>query len=116
MEPLELFRNLFIMAAADGKLTEDEVQFLSLRSARWGITNAQFTAALKGAHEPGAQLTIPADHEQRRAMLCELVRLMGVDGELATVEKELFAVAAAAMDLRPNELDEILDKLTGRKR
>lgn len=115
MDPSELFRNLFVMAAADGKLTDDEVAFLSKRAEHWGISNYQFAEALKYAHDPKAHLTIPPDHEQRRAMLCELIRLMGTDGELADVEKELFAVAAAAMEIPTEELDQILDELTGRK-
>jgi uncharacterized tellurite resistance protein B-like protein len=31
MTRFELFKNLMVMAAADGKLTEDEVTFLSQR-------------------------------------------------------------------------------------
>jgi len=113
MDQHELFRNLMVMAAADGKLTEDEVRFLGKRAAKWGITDDQFTAAIKYAIDPSAHLTIPEDPEQRRAMLCEMIRMMAADGDLAMIEKELFAVAAATMEIPPEELDHLLDELTG---
>ncbi len=111
MDQLELFRNLMVMAASDGNLAEDEIKFLAKRANKWGITDNEFTAALKYAIDPDAHLTIPEESEQRRAMLCEMVRLMGSDGELADIEKELFAVAAAAMEIPSEDLDRILDDL-----
>ena len=66
MDRLELFRNLMIMAAADGKFTEDELRFLGKRASRWGITDAEFTATLKYSVDANAHMTIPDDAEQRR--------------------------------------------------
>jgi uncharacterized tellurite resistance protein B-like protein len=114
MDRLELFRNLMVMAASDGKFTEDEIRFLGQRANKWGITDAEFSAALRSAVDPSAHLTIPEDGEQRRAMLCEMIRMMASDGELAEIEKELFAVAAAEMDIPSEELDQLLDELTGK--
>ena len=114
MDRLELFRNLMVMAISDGKLTEDEIRFLGKRASRWGITDAEFTATLRYAVDPSAHLTVPDDPEQRRAMLCEMIRIMASDGELADIEKELFAVAAAQMDIPNEELERLLDDLTGK--
>ncbi len=113
MDRLELFRNLMVMAASDGKFTEDEIRVLGNRASRWGITDAEFTATLKYSVEPTSHLTVPEDPEQRRAMMCEMIRIMASDGELADIEKQLFAIAAAEMDIPNEELERLLDELTG---
>jgi hypothetical protein len=111
MDRLESFRNLLVMAAADGRMTDEEVTYLSLRSVRWGITNEQFQAALKHAVSPDAKLRLPGTKQECLEMLRDLVRMMAIDGELADVEKRLFATAAARMNVSPQELDQLLTSL-----
>jgi uncharacterized tellurite resistance protein B-like protein len=111
MDRLESFRNLLVMAAADGKMTEEEVTYLSLRSVRWGITNEQFRAALEYATDPNSKMSLPATKAEALEMLGDLIRMMAIDGELADVEKQLFAIAAAKMDISATELDQLLTSL-----
>jgi hypothetical protein len=56
-----------------------------------------------------AVVTIPPTAGERRQLLREMVRVMGVDGELAEIEKQLFAVAAATMQIGDAELNQIFD-------
>ena len=44
-------------------------------------------------------------------VLEELARVMAADGELADVERKLFALAAAAMDIATDELNHMFDRL-----
>jgi uncharacterized tellurite resistance protein B-like protein len=111
MERFELFKNLMVMAAADKKFTEEEVEFLALRSSRWGISDQQFEEALQFAKSSGAKMTIPEGQEERRRLLRDLIRMMAADGELASVEKRLFAEAAAKMGIKPDELEQTIDEL-----
>ena len=111
MDRFESFKNLLVMAAADGKMTEEEVTYLSLRSVRWDITNEQFRAALDYALSPAAQMSLPTTKPECLGMLGDLVRMMAVDGELADVEKQLFALAAAKMNISAAELDQLLTSL-----
>ena len=111
MERIDLFQNLMIMAMADSKLTEEELRMLSGRAVRWGISNEQFEQALEVARKPDACLSIPAGVTERREMLRELLRMMAVDGELADIEKQVFAVAAATANVTGMELDELLDSI-----
>ena len=111
MDRLESFRNLLVMAAVDGKMTEEEVTYLSLRSVRWDITNEQFRAALDYALSPDAQMSLPGTKSESLEMLGDLIRMMAIDGELADVEKQLFALAAAKMNVSATELDQLLTSL-----
>ena len=111
MDRYEKFKNLFVMAAADSSLSQEEVGFLAERARRWGLTDQQFTAAIQYAISPDATLSIPQDKADRKEMLRDLVRMMAADGELADIEKQLFAVAAAEMDISDEELNELFDSL-----
>ena len=54
-------------------------------------------------------VTIPPSIGERRQLLREMVRIMGIDGEVAEIEKDLFAVVAATMQISDDELDQIID-------
>ncbi len=111
MNSYELFKDLMVMAVADGKLTPEELRMLEGRKIRWGISDAQFQQAIDYAISDNAHLTIPPEHSDRVRLLEELLRMMGVDGQLAEIEKELFAVAAATMQVTGEDLDELLDRM-----
>lgn len=116
MTPFSTFQNLMVMAASDGQLTEEEIVFLAQRANRWGVTDEQFGEAMKFAVSPGAVLSIPAQKSERVQLLREMVRMMAVDGELAEIEKNLFAVAAATMRISDSELNAIFDDVLQTKR
>ena len=95
MEALDKFTNMLVMAAADGKLSDREIKFLLNRSARWGISETEFSLALTYAMSGEAELRIPADKRERRAMLQDLIRVMGADGQLQPVSDDLALLLAA---------------------
>lgn len=111
MDRYELFKNLMVMAAADRKFTEEEVEFLSLRSSRWGISDQQFEEAFRFAKSSEAKITIPEGQEERARLLRDLILMMAADGELAAIEKRLFAEAAAKMGIQSDELEKTIDEL-----
>ena len=111
MEPFEMFKNLMVMAAADQKFTEEEIAFLSMRSSRWGLTDAQFDEALQYVASGRQEMTYPESREQRLMLLRNLLQIMAADGELAPVEKRLFAEASARMEITGEELDRLIDEL-----
>jgi len=47
-------------------------------------------------------------------MLSDLIRVMAADGQLSEVEKRLFALAAAKMNVDRKELDHLIDDLIGK--
>ncbi len=111
MDFLDKLKNLMIMALADGSLTQSELEFLSDRSVQWGLTEADFTAAVEYALSDRAELQIPPHKKDRVELLQDLLRTMAADGHLAETEKRVFAMAAAVMELPDGELDEIIDSV-----
>jgi uncharacterized tellurite resistance protein B-like protein len=113
MNLLDKLTNLLVMAAADRSLTEREIHFLLNRSVRWGISEQEFSRALDYACSDEAELRIPANPDERLQMLQDLIRMMAADGNLAEVEKRLFATAAAKMRLSGQQIDDIIDSVLG---
>lgn len=109
MDSLQLFENMLIMAAADGALSQGEVELLSARCGDWGITADQFNEVVARAFSPDASVTIPPDHKDRVHLLQEMLRVMAADGELAETEKQLFATVAGTMEIDADELNKIID-------
>jgi uncharacterized tellurite resistance protein B-like protein len=112
MDFYDKLKNLMIMAFADGRLTQSELEFLSDRSVQWGISQTDFAAAIEVALSDKAELQIPPNKQDRIEMLQDLIRTMAADGQLADIEKRVFAMAAAVMELSEGELDEIIDSVT----
>jgi uncharacterized tellurite resistance protein B-like protein len=111
MENTELFRNLMVMAAIDGRFNNSEMELLADRCAMWGIDDNEFSAALEYALAPGAELTIPGDLPSQITFLKECLRVMGADGHLAEQEKQLFSLAAAQMKLNDGQLNDLIDEV-----
>lgn len=111
MDNYEKFRNLMVMVAADQNFAEEEIQFLLQRVDQWGITEAEFETALREASLPEASLTIPRNPEDRREFLLSLLDVMSIDGELAPVEKRLFASVVARLEVSEAELNQLISEL-----
>lgn len=111
MELEAKLRNLLVMAAADGSLTEREIAFLSDRRTRWGVPEDVFADLIRYAISDVAELEIPDSDKERVEMLQDLLRMMAADGDLAEVEKQLFATASVAMGISDSQLKEIIDSV-----
>src|SRR5262245_47369301 len=105
MKKSELFRNLVVMAAADGSLTQNEIELLSDRAATWGITDPEFARMLEYALSKDSHVDLPPTREDRVVLLQELIRMMAADGRLADAEKRIFATAAAVMHFSEAEIN-----------
>lgn len=111
MEKIDLFTNLMMLAGADGKFTQEEINFLMVRAEDWGIEQEQVEAILAAATSGEVELTIPDSDEERIELLQEMIYLMAVDGELADVEKRICATVSAAMNFSAADFNRIVDSL-----
>ncbi len=109
MSQAELFQNLLIMAAIDGRLSESELRLLSDRAAQWGITDDEFERAIQNAIAGCNVLAIPQDQVERAQMLKDMIRMMAADGQLPDSQKRLFATATTALGITPIELNQLID-------
>ena len=115
MTPLEQFQYLLAMAAADERMNEAELGFLSERATALGITQDEFHDALQTAVRGEAQLAIPSGEANRRALLKDLVMMMAADGQLQKRERELFAQIAGKMGISTEELHKVIDATIAEK-
>ncbi|MEM8734427.1 MAG: TerB family tellurite resistance protein [Planctomycetota bacterium] len=113
MEHLDHLKNLVIMAAADGSLSEQEIALLVDRAAALGLDEEDLEKAIAFALSGEAKLKFPVDRAEQNQMLADLMKMMAADGELQEVEKRLFALAAAKMGIEKQELEALIDKLVG---
>jgi uncharacterized tellurite resistance protein B-like protein len=104
MRHIDHLKNLVIMASADGALSEREIALLVDRCAELGLEEADLGKAVQFALSDEASLKLPKD----------LMRVMAADGKLSEVEKRLFALAAAKMNVDRKELDHLIDELLGK--
>jgi uncharacterized tellurite resistance protein B-like protein len=113
MKQLDHLKNLVIMASADGSLTEGEIGLLVERCQQLGLGEKDMEKALAFALSSQAVMKLPTDHAEQLEMLADLVRVMAADGNLSDVEKRLFSLAAAKMEIDRNEIEELIDRLVG---
>lgn len=114
MQQLDHLKNLVIMAAADGSLTEQEIALLIDRCSALGLAEEDLENAIAFAMGGEAKLRFPVDRAEQNQMLADLMRMMAADGKLTEVEKRLFALAAAKMGIEKVELEALIDQLVGR--
>jgi uncharacterized tellurite resistance protein B-like protein len=112
MKRIDKLRNLLVMAASDGSLTEREIKYLMDRCHQWGLSDAALADAISYALSNDAELVLPPRESERLEMLSDLMAMMAADGDLAETELNLFAVAAANMGISEARLNQLIDKLT----
>jgi uncharacterized membrane protein YebE (DUF533 family) len=111
MDPAEVFRNLLLMAASDGRMDEAELRLLSHRAAEWGVTDDQFEDAIEAAVRGRAELALPPDPADRIQVLKEMIRMMAADGHLSDAEKQLFALASSIVGIDSRQLNRLIDEV-----
>ena len=109
MSPLDRIRHLLAMAAADDRMCEAELGFLSQKAVELGVSEDEFHDALQDAVRGEVQLAVPPGVADRRALLKDLILMMAADGTLQDREKELFANIAATMGLTSEDLHLVID-------
>jgi uncharacterized tellurite resistance protein B-like protein len=112
---MDKLRNLLVMAASDGRLTEREINYLANRCEKWGLPESSFAEAISYALSGEAELALPPRESDRIEMLQDLMSMMAADGNLAETERDIFAIAAARMEISEDKLNRLIDKLTRSK-
>ena len=114
MEKLDLLKNLVLMSASDGSLSEEEIALLFDRCGQLGLNEDDLEKAISFALSKNASLVLPTDPQEQEEVLEDLIRMMAADGKLTESEKRLFALSAAKMGFPNDQLDSLIDRLVGR--
>jgi uncharacterized tellurite resistance protein B-like protein len=111
LDKFDHLKNLAIMSAADGSLSEQEISLLVDRCDELGLTEEHLEKAIAFALSKQAALALPTDVEEQEKVLEDMIRMMAADGQLAESEKRLFAFTAAKMGFPKARLDALMDRL-----
>ena len=111
MNRMDQLKNLVIMAAADGRLSQAEIALLIDRCAELGRKESDLESAIDYALSEKPALKLPTTKEEKEELLSDLLRTMAADGQLREVEKRLFAVAAAKMSVSAADIEALIDRL-----
>jgi len=100
------FKNLVAVAAVDGKVDDDEKEFLEEQAEDFGLDKAIVAEILKTAHE--LKFIVPEEEEDKEDHLADIVFLMMVDGTIDDKEYQLCLNIANRLELKKEDLDEVV--------
>lgn len=96
-------KNLVMLAAADGRLTDSEMAVLLAVASREDITPDQFNEVIDNPES--VSITLPEDEETKLAYLRDMVAMMMIDGELDEQEMAICKIYAMALGYRGSIVD-----------
>lgn len=103
-----ILHNLYLIAKADGELTEEELNLLL--EVAFNLSLAQEEISMVLDHKLPDVFTIPEDSDERWFSLKNLVFMMVIDGEISEIEYDLCLKYAEAAGLGEEEIEDILDE------
>ncbi len=96
-------KNLVMLAAADGHMTDSELAVLIAVASREDITPEQFNNVIE--NPDSVSITLPDDEDTKLAYLRDMVAMMMVDGELDEQELAICKIYAMALGYRGSIVD-----------
>ena len=96
-------KNLVMLAAADGHMTDSELAVLIAVASREDITPEQFNNVIE--NPDSVSITLPEDEDTKLAYLRDTVAMMMVDGELDEQELAICKIYAMALGYRGSIVD-----------
>lgn len=103
-----ILHNLYLIAKADGELTEEELNLLL--EVAFNLSQSQEDISMVLDHKLPDVFTIPSDPEERWFSLKNLVFMMIIDGEISEIEYDLCLKYAEAAGMGEEEIEDILDE------
>ena len=96
-------KNLVLLAAADGHLTDSELAVLLAVASRENITPDEFNKVIDDPDS--VNIDLPEDEDTKLAYLRDMVALMMIDGELDEEEMAICKIYAMALGYRSSIVD-----------
>lgn len=96
-------KNLVMLAAADGRLTDSELAVLLAVASRENISPDEFNRVIEDPDS--VTIDLPEDEDTKLAYLRDMVALMMVDGELEEQELAICKIYAMALGYRSSIVD-----------
>ena len=96
-------KNLVMLAAADGHVTDSELAVLLAVASRENISPEDFNNVIE--NPDSISITLPEDEDTKLAYMRDMVALMMVDGELDEQELAICKLYAMALGYRGSIID-----------
>ena len=96
-------KNLVMLAAADGQVTDSELAVLLAVASRENITPEDFNRVIEDPDS--VTINLPEDEETKLAYLRDMVAMMMVDGALDEQELAICKIYAMALGYRTSIID-----------
>jgi len=96
-------KNLVMLAAADGHLTDSEMAVLLAVASRENITPDEFNKVIDDPDS--VNINLPEDEDTKLAYLRDMVAMMMIDGELEEQELAICKIYALALGYRSSIVD-----------
>lgn len=96
-------KNLVMLAAADGHLTDSEMAVVLAVASRENITPEEFDQVVD--NPDSVTIALPEDEDTKLAYLRDMVALMMIDGELEEQEMAICKIYAMALGYRGSIVD-----------
>ena len=96
-------KNLVMLAAADGHLTDSEMAVLLAVASRENLTPDEFNKVIDDPDS--VSIVLPEDEDTKLAYLRDMVAMMMVDGELDEQELAICKLYALALGYRSSIVD-----------
>ena len=103
LQRLGQLKNLVMLAAADGRVTDSELAVLLAVASRENITPDEFNRVIEDPDS--VNIDLPEDEDTKLAYLRDMVALMMVDGELEEQELAICKIYAMALGYRSSIVD-----------
>lgn len=96
-------KNLVMLAAADGHLTDSEMAVILAVASREDITPEDFNKVIDDPDS--VEITLPEDEDTKLAYLRDMVAMMMIDGELEEQELAICKIYAMSLGYRSSIID-----------
>jgi tellurite resistance protein len=110
---LGIYKNLYLVAAADGEISPREAALLQEAADTLGLVQEDIDRVKEAW--PDLSLMIPEDEDERRYLLENLVYMMMIDGEIDEQEYEVCAVFARSIGVDETQIEAIIAAYEARK-
>jgi tellurite resistance protein len=97
------FRNMVLIAKADGVITEDERNLLHKMGLSLSLSEEQVAEIIKNPNK--LSIVPPVSREERFEQMIELVRMVQVDGKID--DKEMDVLSRVAVGIGYEDLDDV---------
>jgi len=105
----EDLKNVLILALADGRVSDEEKEFVLRLQDRLGLDRAALAAIVEEVRQDPKAAPIPADTERATAAISLLAEAAAVDGDISSPERKFITDIAAWVGVDAAVVAEMLD-------